>query len=825
MTARTQSLGLATILALACSAHASEVSSLRIVPREMRLSGTRASQRFVVLATGTDGLERDVTDASSRRVSDLHVVRIEDGSRLLALQDGQAVLRAEFAGRVAAARVRIEQSDSQRPLSFPRDIVGILTKRGCNGSECHGGVKGRGGLKLSMNGRNPREDYRWIVEGGVYQVLTTAVGEPIEPRVDVDDPTKSLFLLKPTGAVDHGGGKRLSVDSTDYMRLVEWIRDGARLEEDPQRAIRDLEVFPGAAVLELNGARRLLVTARLASGESEDLSDKVRYESSNPEVLDVSADGVIKAVKTGEAVVFVYAAGRTLGTRFGVVDAPLSVPEFPLRNLIDKHVLAKLRRFRIVPSGLSSDHEFLRRVCLDLTGTLPPPDGVREFLRSTDSRKRDKLIEVLLQSPEYVDYWTFRFADFFRVTYRDAGSYRPWIRECIAHNKPYDQMAREHLAAQGRSGPTRHYFKANGGLLLPKEKMSEDARLFLGVRLDCAECHDHPFEAWTQNQFWGLAAFYGRTTRERQFGVFFEDQGGMGENPEGPRVMHPRLGREVEPAFPDGRPLPESERSSPRTQFAEWVTASGNPFFARAIVNRIWSFFFSRGLVEPVDDFKDSNPPTHPELLEALARDFEQNGYDLKRMMRRITRSRTYQLSGDPNESNENDRINCSRALPRKLDAEVLLDAITRVTDVEQTFELHDYVRGGVEPRGTRAIELIAEVSPSQFLDVFGRPPFREAVPVRDRSATLAQALHMLVGQAYNEKIGKVGGRVDRLLKSGASVGEVIEEFYLAALCRFPGEEERADLQELIERAPSRKKVLENLVWALIASREFLYNH
>lgn len=382
-------------------------------------------------------------------------------------------------------------------------------------------------------------------------------------------------------------------------------------------------------------------------------------------------------------------------------------------------------------------------------------------------------------------------------------------------------MARERVAAQGNGGATRHFIKSvSGEMMLPHEKMGEDVRVFLGIRLDCAQCHDHPHETWTQDQFWEITAFYGQLTRIRNVSVFLDDAAGNGERPEGARVIHPRRRQEVAPRFLDGS-VPRAIGDNPRERLADWFTAPGNPYFAPAIVNRVWAYFFGKGFVEPVDDFRPGNPPTHPELLQALAADFQRSGYDLKHLMRVIAQSRTYQLSGDLNRTNQEDEINFSRSLPRRLDAEILLDAISDVTGVQETFPVHDYVGGGMEPVGTRAIDLVPEVTPSQFLEVYGRPISRDSMPWRDRRSTLRQALHLLVGSTYTTKISAEGGRIDRLLASGASDHEIIEELYLAAFSRYPTAEEEAELEALIETSPSREKGVENLAWGLLASGQF----
>ena len=801
---------------------------VRLVPSQVRLQGEGASQSFLVVATDARGLEVDLTSESRFSLSDDRLAEVGPEGLLRARRDGEVRLRAEVAGRRLEAAVHIEGTARARPFGFARDVVGVFTRNGCNGSECHGGVKGRGGFKLSLHGINPREDYRWTVTGGVYQVLSPKAAEPFAPRVDLKDPEQSRLLLKPTMGLPHGGGQRFERDSADYRRLLEWILQGAPYGAGSQAGARieRLEASPREAIMEPGARRRLLVTAFLEDGRSEDLSPEVLYESSDPAVVEVSPAGVVRALKPGQARVSVRAAGKLVQVRCGVIRQPLDhYPEVARRNVIDEQVFDRLRELHILPAGLSSDSAFLRRVCLDLTGTLPPPGRAREFLADRDPLKREHLIERLLNSPEFVDYWTFRFADFFRVVYRNAYSYKSWIRESLARNKPYDQMARERVASQGSGGATRHFIKSiSGEIMRPHEKMGEDVRVFLGIRLDCAQCHDHPYETWTQDQFWGITAFYGQLTRIRALSIFMDDISGNEEQPEGPKVIHPRRRQEVVPSFLDGSPA-SATGVNPRELLADWMTSPENPYFSQAIVNRVWANFFGKGLVEPVDDFRPGNPPSHPELLEALAEDFRRSGYDLRHLMRTIARSGTYQLSGDFNPTNREDEINHSRALPRRLDAEILLDAISQVTGIEEAFAVHNYVRGGTEPKGTRAIELVPEVTPSQFPEVYGRPVSRDSMPWRDYRSTLRQALHLLVGSTYTTKISAEGGRIDRLLSAGASDREIIRELYLAALSRYPTAEEEARLQALIEGSPSRRKGVENLAWGLLASRQFTYNH
>ena len=821
------------------AAASSQLLSVRLVPEEATLWGARAVQRFLVLGKYADGLERDISKRSRFSIADSGIAKVDERGRVAALADGPTVLSAQVEGRSANSRLRVEGSEEIRPFSFAQDIGGIFTKQGCNSGECHGGVKGKGGFKLSLNALYPKDDYKWIVEGGVYQVLTAESGGPKEPRIYREEPEKSVLLLKPTFSVPHGGGQRFALDSPDYETILNWIRQGTPYGEETGTqtgAVERLEIYPRSTVLDLEGSQQLLVTAHLSNGQQEDVTGQVLYVSNNPEVVQVTSEGLVKAVKTGETAVLIRAAGHAISAGFGVIAAPLSgYPEVKPRNLIDEYVLAKLRRFNIIPSGLASDEEFLRRVCLDVTGTLPPPQRVRAFLASQNTRKRDQLIEILLQSPEYVDYWTFRFADLFRVSYEagpgaNARMYWQWIRDSVAENKPYDRMAGERLAGQGYNGPTRHYYNGSD-LRRHTDVMAEQVRVFFGRRLDCAQCHNHPYESWSQDQFWGMTAFFGRFTQLWDLGggpaILIDDPAGHGMYGNGEKVIHPRTQEEVPPRFLDGTLLPADERTDPRMRLTEWMIS--HPYFAEAIVNRMWGYFFARGIVDPVDDFHSTNPPTHPDLLKALAKDFRKQGHDLKHLIRLIVQSRTYQLSGSPNPTNREDRTNYSRSLPRPLDAEVLLDAISQVTETREDFRMYPgnttrlfFMR---LPSGTRAIHLgRPDLLPSRFLDLYGRPD-RQMVPERKGEANLGQALHLIAGPTYNSKFSQPGGRLDRLIRSGASDRHIIEELYLAALCRFPTAPEQVELEEMIAGRSSRQEALENLLWALVASRQFAYNH
>ncbi|MFN0167758.1 MAG: DUF1553 domain-containing protein [Bryobacteraceae bacterium] len=818
--------------------------SLRVLPADVTLRGAGSSQQLLVVGKRSDDTVIDLTARAQWSISKPGLARIEGEGRVFAVADGGTSITASVDGKSAKALLNVRQAAERRQITFSRDIESVFTKRGCNSAACHGGVKGKGGFKLSVTALHPAEDYEWIVKGGVYQVLTAkSKGEPV-PRVDLKNPELSSLLRKPTGEVAHGGGKRLDKASADYQLILDWIRRGAPADPGAQTQSRPerIEVFPALITLGKGGTHRLLVTAYFADGRREDLTHEVLYQSNNPDVAAASADGTITAKGQGETSILIRAAGHVASAGVGVIADPVAnYPAVPRNNYIDEQVFAKLRKFNIVPSGLSSDSEFLRRACLDLAGMLPPPARVREFLASKDPRKREKLVDALIGSPEFVDFWTFRVSDYFRVAIFANGirpkwsqAYWEWIRESIETNKPYDVMARERLGSSGYDAPSRHYLPYDV-IGPPPDTMAEEVRVFFGRRLDCAQCHNHPYENWSQDQFWGMAAFFGPLFKLGVTGeeyVLFDhprnddfssaDVGGSKD-----LVMyHPRSKAEVNPAFLDG-PAPSIQpRENPRKRLAEWMVS--HPYFAEAAANRMWGYFFGRGLVDPIDDFRSTNPPSHPELLALLGKDLRDHRYDLRHLMRQIVLSRTYQLSSRTNSTNAADRTNYSRSAPRPLEAEVLLDAISDVTGIPEIFAngISDPSKATAQaPRGTRAVQLHEpDWFYSRFLDLYGRPN-RLAVPERTGKANLGQAMHMLAGSAYTEKLSSQGTRLERLLTSGASDSAVIEELYLAAFTRMPSREEQAELARMIAAQPRRDQALRDLLWAILSSREFAENH
>jgi mono/diheme cytochrome c family protein len=808
-----------------------ELVDLRIIPESRTLRGRLGGQRFVVLGTFADGLERDLTEIVSFEVSDPTLALIDPGGHARVVADGQVIVSAAYQNRTVEAQLTIEGSGEQRPINFVQDISGILTRQGCNTTDCHGSVKGKGGLKLSMNALYPREDHKWILEGGEYQVLTTEPGGDLVPRINLEEPEQSLLLTKPSMAVEHDGGLRLKADSLEHQMVLQWIQEGAVFGEEGKSVatVEKIEVFPHAVVMNAGDVHQLLVTAHFSDGHIGDFTDKVLFMSNNEDVAKVDSDGQVRAVRTGETGIMIRTAGHVGIASVGVIAAHVSdYPVVPRHNFIDEHAFSKLEKFNIIPSDLCSDEDFLRRVCLDVAGRLPPPARVKAFLDDTNPDKRNKLIDTLFESPEYVDYWTFRLAEIFRVSLYHAGFsskgtklYHDWIRGSIAHDKPYDQIARERIAAQGYDGPSRHY----AHWPVPESIMAEDVRVFMGRRMDCAQCHDHPFESWSQDQFWGLTSFYGHV---RGYGTAYYSApvtdlpGGNYDHGKGGPVLHPRTKEEVQPAFLDGVSLTQEERDDPRQALAKWMT--DHPYFAEATVNRVWGTLFGRGIVDPVDDFRSTNPPTHPELLEALARDFRKHNHSLKHLIRTIVQSRAYQLSSMTNSTNSKDTTNYSHWIPKRLDAEVMLDAISDITGVPEVFR---YASGGGAqlPVGTRALQLReSDTYPCRFLDIHGRTN-REMVPERDNTPNVLQALHQLAGRTYTRKFETGKNRVDSMIEEKLTDSQMIETFCLATLSRFPSEQETSQITSMIAVLESRRDALQDALWGLLNSSEFMYNH
>ncbi|MCB1275055.1 DUF1549 domain-containing protein [Prosthecobacter sp.] len=712
-------------------------------------------------------------------------------------------------------------ADVPRPLNFANDIVPILTKGSCNSGGCHGKSGGQNGFKLSLLGFEPQEDYEHIVK------------EARGRRVFPGSPEQSLLLTKGTAQLPHGGGKKLDPNSEDYADLVRWIREGMPYGKDTDPKMASISVEPSKLTMPLKGAQQLKVTAHYTDGSTRDVTKRALYEANEKAMAETSETGLVKLFDLpGDVAVMVRYQGKVSTFRATV---PLGAPVDKLpasRGFVDDLVFAKLKTIGMPPSEMADDGTFIRRVTLDICGRLPTAAEMKDFMASKDANKRSALIDRLLDSPEYAEFFANKWSALLRnqrtqpVYARGSYLFYSWIRDSIADNKPYDQFVREVVAASGeldQSPPVAWYRQVKD----MKQQMEDVAQLFLGTRMQCAQCHHHPFEKWSQQDYYGFAAFFSNVSRKPSTfageEMIFHKRGIA-------QTTNIRSKEAVMPTSLGGETLKLKPEQDPRFALAEWMSAKDNPFFAHTLVNRYWKHFFNRGLVEPEDDMRETNPPVNPELLSALAADFVKSGYDMKKLIRTITNSTTYQLSAVPNAHNAKDRQNFSRYYPKRLNAEVLYDAVNTLLDVESNF-------AGQAP-GTRAVAL-PDNSYNQstyFLSVFGRPDSSSACECeRTQEASLAQSLHLLNAAEIQTQLSRGNGRADALTKDARPDDDKITDLYHIALSRDPNAQEvqfaHAHLDKKTagktgdEAFKGKKEAYEDILWALLNTKEFLFNH
>jgi hypothetical protein len=696
------------------------------------------------------------------------------------------------------------------PLSFVKDVMPVLNKAGCTSGPCHGGAKGKNGFKLSLRGYDPEFDYRAIVH------------EMAGRRWNRTDPVNSLVLLKPVMAIPHGGGLRFDEKSRYYKIVLDWIAQGAPYGDPVAATVTKLDVTPNEFFTQKPGSsQQLKVLATYADGSTRDVTGDAQYSSNTPDTAEVNEAGVVKTLRRGEAAMLVRYEGRLAVINVTAVpEAPFAWQAVPEWNYVDRNINSKLQRLKLQPSELASDVEFLRRVSYDLAGVPPSPEEVRAFAadKTETRRKRSTAVEKLLAREEFVNHWSVKWSDLLQVNRNKLGdkgvwAFREWIRESLQENRPYDRMVRELLTARGSTfkNPPANFFRFTRE---PKVAMETTTQLFLGVRMVCAQCHDHPFEQWTQNQYYNLSAFFGALAVK---GGEDSDEEVIYDKREEAEIHHPKDNR-VMPAkflFPVGKAsVRETEL---RESLADWVTSKENPLFAKSMANRMWSYFMGKGIIDPVDDIRASNPPSNPALLEALTRDFAEHNYDLKHLIRTIVNSRTYQLSYRPNATNESDESNFSHALPRRLSAEQLFDGIHLAAGVKPKFQL--------VPKDSLAQDVPdPTVGKGGFLDVFGRPERQTSCECERRSdVSLVQALNMLNGATIAEAIADPNGRIARLILAGTADRKLVEELYLAALSRLP-EGQELDLALTYMGKGARAERAQDLMWALLNSNAFLFN-
>ncbi len=817
-------LSLTSVLFVAAAASAAP----RLYPAEIPLVGPRASHQLLLVDEVDGRAVADLTEKARFTSSNPEVAEVNEWGIVHVVGNGEATITATINETTAMAKVRVSGADVPVHWSFRHDVLPVLTKKGCNSGACHGALAGKGGMKLSLRGYDPESDHF---------VLTR---QAFTRRVNGQEPERSLVLLKPTRGMKHGGGTKFDDVSLEYEILHDWIAAGAPgpRPEDPR--LERLEVFPPSARLQPDAELRVLVRACYSDGKVEDVTRWARFGCSEETVARVDETGLVKVSGHGEAAV-------TIGFGTQVATIPVMVPfpnqvdaevfaQSPRHNFIDKLILKKLQALSIAPSPGCDDATFIRRAYLDSLGVLPTAAEVQAFLADDAKNKRSRLIDQLLDRPEFVDYWTYKWSDLLLVSTRNLPQPAMWafhrfIRTSVADNKPWDQFARELLTA---SGSTLHNGAGNYYVLHRDvaELTETTAVTFLGMSITCARCHNHPMEKWTQDQYWGLANLFSRVTLkdgERNGEVLI--QPAVRGN-----ILHPRRAEPMPPTPLDAEPMGLEERGDRRAFFAEWLTALNNPYFAKAVINRVWANYFGRGLVEAVDDLRATNPPSNQELFDELARDFVEHGYDLKRLMRLILNSAAYQRSAEPRPANQADDRFYSRFLIRRLPAEVILDAYAQVIGVPTPF---NEIYTGVEnerrkidlfPLGMRALELPDVRIASDFLDTFGRPDRIQTCSCeREDDSSVGQALHLNNGKTLNQKLRAKDSRIDAWVAQGVSDAEAVERLFVLALARKPTDSEQERFAELLTEAEQDgtgcRQSLEDLFWAVLTSREFLFNH
>jgi Protein of unknown function (DUF1553)/Protein of unknown function (DUF1549) len=795
--------------ARAVDAEASKPAALSVVPAEVKLRGGDSLQRLLVM--GPSGL-----DESRRAVyasSDPKVATVSPDGVVSPQGDGSAEVRARLGEVEAIVKVTVEGFGIEPPVSFRNQVLPIFTKAGCNTGGCHGKASGQNGFKLSLLGFEPVVDYDAVVKEGRGRRLFPA------------KPEQSLLLLKSIAAVPHGGGRRFAVGSMEYELLKRWISQGTPPGSSKDPMVVRVECLPREATVGLKGDQQVLVTAFYSDGTSRDVTRETQFKSNEPDVARVDDQGLVHTLGlSGETAIMARYMGRVDVCRVSIplpaVDSSVSRPELPAGNYIDELVRSKWAKLNLTSSPLADDATFLRRAYLDAIGTLPTPDEVRAFLADPSPNKRAEWVDKILARPEYADFWALKWGDLLRNQrkgqsdhQRGTYAFHAWIRKALASNMPYDRFVRSVIAAQGTvdQHPPVIWYRTVRNLT---HQTNDTAQLFLGTRIACAQCHNHPYEKWSQEDYYRLQAFFARVGKKsgeiaQEPAIYVKADGA---------VRHPKTGQVMAPRGLDGPETTFTEDDDPRQGLVDWMAMPDNPFFARAMANRLWGHFLGRGLVEPIDDMRATNPPSNPALLDALARDFVEHKFDVKHLIRAIMTSTTYQLSSEPTPGNAQDRQNYARAYPRRLPAEVMLDAIGQVTGVLEEFK-------GM-PIGTRTIQLPDESIQSYFLDVFGRPQRETPCECeRPREADLAQALELLNSSPLQAKVGSNKGRLAHLIEAKATDLAIVEEIYLAALGRSPRPSEAAALIAYIADQKDRKAALEDVEWAVLNTKEFLFNH
>lgn len=805
---------LTTLLSLYATSRADEAAkpvSITVSPADIQLSNVRDRQSMVVQAVMANGLTYDVTEKATLKIENAELLRA-DGATFYPVADGATKLAVSYEGHSVDVPVTVTGAKTDVPISFRMDVMPVFMKTSCNNGSCHGAARGKDGFRLSLFGFDPAGDH--------FRLTREMPGR----RINLALPEESLLMEKAAGVVPHTGGKRMAVGDEQYNTLVRWLKSGA--PDDPKPAevptVVSVELYPKNAVMDGEGEQqRLTVRAKYSDGTDQDVTSLAYFSSNNETAAEISQEGLVTAHERGEAFIMARFDTHTVGSHFIVLPKGLQYedPKTPEYNYIDTLVHNKLRKLRIIPSDVCTDEQFLRRVFVDITGTMPSAEEYEKFLADTDEKKREKVVDQLLQRKEFVDIWVMKWAELLqvrtinnRVARKPMLRYFNWLREKIAGNTPTDVMVRELLASKGGtfSDPATNYYQTETETLKVAENV---AQVFMGMRIQCAQCHNHPFDRWTMDDYYGFAAFFSQIGRKRA-----EDpreqiiyNSGRGD------VRHLVDNRVMQPKFLGGE-VPDIKGRDRREVLAEWLASPDNPYFATNLANIVWAHFFGRGIIHEVDDVRVSNPPVNAELLAELGKRFTDYNYDFRQLVRDICTSRTYQLSTQTNSTNESDHSNFAHAELRRLRAEVMLDCITQVTSTTDKFP-------GL-PVGARAVHIADGNTSTYFLTTFGRAK-RETVCSCEvqMEPNLSQALHLINGDTVNNKI-RQGGLIQSLLRDDKmTVPQVITELYVRCFCRKPTEAELNRLVAIATEEENPVPALEDIFWSLLNSREFLFNH
>jgi len=794
-------------------------TSLTVMPATIELKGTRGFRQLVVNANYADKINplRDVTGLATFECQPPQLVSIEEGGLLTPKTMGKGKLIVKAGGKTTEVPLEVTGLDKPNPVSFRHEVIAALNVGGCNMGACHGTPSGKNGFKLSLRGFDPVLDHQ--------QLTHDVLGR----RSVSHDPNMSLVLLKGLARVPHEGGQRFPSNGVTTRAVEQWLAEGMADDLANLPAVKKIEVLPGSRTMRSPAKwQQLSVQAEFTDGSKRDVTRLSVFSSSDAGIAEVNPQGVVEFRQAGEVAILVRYLEEMISVRLTYLEPkPQFVfPSFPENNYIDTHVSSKLRLMDIPPSSLCSDTDFARRVYLDLCGVLPTPEEVKAFQAEQALDKRTKLVDALLERPEYADFWTLKFSDVLRssrktLQTKGVHSFQQWLRERISANVGIDQIVRDILTASGpaANNPAASYYRIARD---PQSLAETTAQLFFGVRMQCAKCHNHPFERWTQDDYYGFAAFFARVKTKADPNqpavganapageIVFADRGG--------EVTQPRTGKVMIPRYMgagDAKVEPGQDR---REVLATWMTSPDNLFFARSMVNRIWFHVMGRGVVEPVDDFRESNPSANDPLLDALAQDFVKSGFSLKHLVRTICLSRTYQLSANPVDGNKDDTRYFSHAVSKLLTAEQMLDAICQSTEVAEKYP-------GL-PMGTRAAQLPDGEVNNQFLKTFGQPARELACECeRESDSNLAQALQLINGPTINDKLKSPANRLGRLVTAKKSDKEILADLYLSTLSRQPTPEDEKIALAHLAKAKDPRKAWEDIHWALMNTKEFLFRH